>query len=81
MAYVTTIWTNDAGEPINATNLNKMEAGIKLGADHAEIPHAPSNAEANLSAAEMGAIISHDSLQNIDGDDNAGVSIKRLFGM
>ena len=28
MAYTKTIWTNDSGQPINATNLNKIEQGI-----------------------------------------------------
>lgn len=29
MAYTKTVWTNDSGQPLNNTNLNKMEQGIK----------------------------------------------------
>lgn len=29
MAYIDTIWQNDAGQPINAANLNHIEQGIK----------------------------------------------------
>ena len=29
MAYTKTVWTNDSGQPLNDTNLNKMEQGIK----------------------------------------------------
>lgn len=36
-AYTKTVWTNDASSPdIDATNLNKMEAAIKIGHDFAD---------------------------------------------
>lgn len=51
MPYTVTTWINDSGEAISATNLNKMEAAIKLGADHSEATHAPTNAD-NTAANE-----------------------------
>lgn len=48
MAYAKTAWVDDSSPYINANNLNNMENGIEEGVTHAESPHAPVDAEANL---------------------------------
>jgi hypothetical protein len=79
MPYTKTIWKNNVAPPINEANLNKMEAGIKLGADHSEVDHAPSNAVAAGQAGDTHSGTSHAPSnatpdQDLSGKENVNVA-------
>jgi hypothetical protein len=79
MPYTETVWKNGVAPPLNEANLNKMEAGIKLGADHSEVDHAPSDAVAAGQAGDEHSTTDHAPSnatpdQDLSGKENVNVA-------
>lgn len=71
MTYTKTVWTDDSGEAIDQTNLNKIEQGIYDNSVHAESTHASSDADntASNETSHTDVLVDSDTLNPVTVDN------------